>query len=140
VAASDDPVDAIVSFIERDGFDVERSAGGDTFRVRSSDPRAFAFEPEVRLPGRWLRAYLEDIAADLGNFADPAAEALSLVQINVLEALTTDHDGHGTNYAKVVGFRRGRDGRPEFFVDQDPPDPEPLDPDSGPYEWRAARP
>jgi hypothetical protein len=51
-----------------------------------------------------------------------------------------ERDGHGTNYAKVVGFRRGRDGHPEFFVDQDPPDPEPLDPDSGPYEWRAARP
>jgi hypothetical protein len=140
VAASDDPVDAIVRHLERDGLEVERSAGGDTLLVRSSDPRAFAHEPQVRLPERWFRAYLENLSADLGNVADPAAEALWLMQINVLEALTTDHDGHGTNYAKVVGFRRGRDGRPEFFVDQDPPDPEPLDPDDGPYEWRADRP
>ncbi|HZG91337.1 MAG TPA: hypothetical protein VEZ42_14090 [Pseudonocardia sp.] len=140
MGAFDDAVGAIVRYLERDGLTVERSGGGDTFVVRSDNPRAFAYEPVVRLPERWLRAYLEDLSTSLGKYADPSAEALSLMQINVLEALTTDHDGHGTNYAMAVGFRRGRDGRPEFFVDQDPPGPEPLDPDSGPYEWRAERP
>ena len=139
VAASDDLVDAIVGHLQRNGLVVEPT-GTDTFRVRSAGPGAFAHEPEVRLPGRWVRAWVEEQAASLRKYPDPAAEALSLARLNVLEALTTDHDGRGTNHARVVAFGRGRDGRAELAVEQDPPGPEPLDPGDGPYEWRAERP
>jgi hypothetical protein len=139
-APDDDPAEVIAAFLERNGLEVERSPGGDTFVVRSGEPGAFAHEPVVRLPGELLRSYLEQMAGQLRKYADPHAEALWLTKFNILEDLTTDHDGNGMNYAQVVGVRRGRNGRPELFVEQDPPDPEPLDPGSGPYEWRADRP
>jgi hypothetical protein len=138
-ASDDDQAEAIARFLERHGLQVERNPAGDTFVIRSDDPRAFAHEPVVRLPRALLRTYVENLAGSMRKYADPYAEALSLVKFNVLEELETDHGG-GTNYTLSVELRRGRGGRPEFVVDQDPPDPEPLDPDSGPYEWRAERP
>jgi hypothetical protein len=139
MAATEDPAEAIARYLERNGLEVERSRTGDTLAIRSSDPRAFAHEPTVRLPGRILQTYLENLGARLRDSADPAAEALSLTQINVLEELTTDHGG-GTNHTRTVGFRRGRDGRPELFVEKDPPEPSPYGTGDDPLEWRAERP
>ncbi len=68
---SDDAVAGIVDFLERDGLVVHRR--GETLSVSSPD-WLFAFHPEVHLPANLLRAYLEQMADEVGDVADrPAA-------------------------------------------------------------------
>ena len=66
---------------------------------------------------------------------DPRAEALSLLEIHIVEEHTTDH-AEGCNYVRSVGLERRPDGRVALVVDKDvPPLPDvPPDPD---LEWRA---
>lgn len=126
--------DAIISFLEHDGLIVERD--GSSLQVSSPDG-TFVFAPVVHLPLDLLDRYLDQFEAPSWG-GDPRDEALSLLKINLIEDLTTDH-GEGRNYTRAVGLRRGRGGRVELFVEQDvPPVPDlPPDPD---LRWEAPRP
>jgi hypothetical protein len=127
----DPAIAAIIAYVERERFVVERH--GDTLHVSSPDG-AFAFAPVITLPPDLLHEYLEQADAPPWG-GEPRAEALSLLQINILEELDTDH-GEGRNYVRSVGLQRGRDGRVTLVVDKGvPPLPDlPPDPD---LEWRA---
>jgi hypothetical protein len=61
------------------------------------------------------------------------AEALSLLQINIVEELTTDH-GEGRNYVRSVGLERSPGGRVTLAVDKDVPPVPDVRPDPD-LEW-----
>ena len=84
----------------------------------------------MSLPPDLLRDYLEQPSTYPWPVTDPRAEALSLLQINIVEELTTDH-GEGRNYVRSVGLERAPGGRITLAVDKDvlplpdvPPDPD----------------
>jgi hypothetical protein len=136
---SDHEVREILRYLGTDGFRFEETST-DTFSVSHRDPGFFAHQPVLSLPRALLTAYLAESSAEYPTFDDPYAEALSMTQVLLEEILGTDQ-GDGVNLTRAAGIRLGRDGRPELFDEQDDPvPPEPLDPDSGPYEWTAERP
>ena len=135
MSGSDVAVAAIVDFLERDGGLVVRR-DGDTLHV-SSPNGLFAFAPVVHLPADLLVRYLDEAEAPPWG-GDPRAEALSLLQINIMEELDTDH-GNGRNYTRSVGLRQGSDGRVALVVDQDRPDV-PHVPPNPDLRWTAERP
>jgi hypothetical protein len=132
VSDLDSAIAAIVVSLERELLDVELD--GDTLRVDSSDG-VFAFVPVVRLAPDLLRDYLQQSNSYPWPVTDPRAEALSLLEIHIVEELTTDH-AEGRNHVRSVGLERRPDGRVALVVDKDvPPLPDvPPDPD---LEWRA---
>jgi hypothetical protein len=131
---SDTAIASVASYLERDRLVVERD--GDTLHVSSPDG-AFVFAPVVRLPADLLSSYLDQADAPPWG-GDPRVEALSLLKINILEELATDH-GEGRNYTQAVGLRRGRGGLVELFVDQARPERPDLAPDPD-LRWEARRP
>jgi hypothetical protein len=136
--APGDEVQQILRYLEGDHLTFEETSPG-TFLVRSDEPGVFAHEPVLNLPRDLLTAYLEESRRLYLYAADPYTEALSMTGVHLSAALGTDHVD-GVNWVIATGIRPGPDGRPELFVDQDPPPPEPHDPDDGPYEWTAERP
>ena len=123
---------AIIVSLERERLDVKRD--GDTLSIGAVSG-AFAFSPVVRLPADLLLDYLRQPSTYSWPVTDPEAEALSLLEIHLVEELTTDH-GEGRNYVRTVGLQRGRGGRVALVTDKDVPPLSRRAPDPN-LEWRA---
>ena len=123
----------LVRELEEEGPLLERRGDSDDYDVRSTGGE-FALQPVLTMPESLLVEYVEQLAED----PDLPLDALSLASVHVVEELTTDHH-EGRNYVRALGFRRGRRGRVELFVEKDvPPIPHrPPDPD---LQWTAYRP
>lgn len=120
---------AVLAELDAVGFAVSRAGAGYVVSSRSGDD--LAFQPFLSVSEELLREYLE--AATGGRSDD--RETLSLMKLNLVEELTTDHLD-GVNYVRALGYRRSKRGDVEFFVDQEIPEvgrPEP----SVDLEWRA---
>lgn len=133
-----DLVAEVLRNLPRQGFIAEPTGSGDDYTVRSRGVDTFAFRPVLTMPAALLDAYLEQMSHDIHDAADPLDEALSLTLVHLEEELATDHH-EGRNYVRALGFRRGRGGRVELFVDQDLPDLPPRAPDPD-LRWEAHRP
>jgi hypothetical protein len=117
---------AIGAYLERDGF-----------AVRRDGHRLLVGEAVVDLPLDLLDAYLAQQPAPPWG-GDPRAEALSLLQVHLVEELGTDH-GEGVNRTRRVGLRR-RGGRVLLSVEQAERPPRPaVEPDPH-LVWRAEPP
>ena len=132
-----DLVAEILRDLRREGFIAEPTGTSDDYAVRSRGD-TFAFRPVLTLPAALLSEYLEQMSRDIHDAPDPLAEALSLTMIHLGEELGTDHH-EGRNYTRALGFRRGRGGRVEMFVDQDRPPIPARRPDPN-LRWTAERP
>ena len=116
--SADEAVGALLRDLRREGFVLERRPKGDEYDVSAPDD-PFAFRPVLVLPGTLVLKYLEQIDAE-----DPAMplDPLSLTTVHLAEELGTAHHEH-RNYVVALGFRRGRRGGVELFVDKDVPPP-----------------
>ena len=123
----------LVRNLAEEGLALARRGTGDDYEVRSTDDH-FAFRPVLTLPESLLVEYLEQLDVD-GHLP---LDALSLTTVHLVEELETDHY-EGRNYVRALGFRRGRRGRVEMFVDQDLPDI-PYRPPNPDLMWTADRP
>jgi hypothetical protein len=131
-------VTPLVSLLRRlsdEGFVFEPIEGGGGYRFESRHGTMLPLRPVLTVSEETFDEYLDAMSHDLREMPDPRAEALSLTKIHVVEELSTDH-GDGLNYVRALGYRRGRGGRVEFFVDQEIPEPRDV-PAPGTYEWRA---
>ncbi|WP_219413096.1 hypothetical protein [Pseudonocardia nigra] len=127
---------AIISYLEREGLALIPTGSGDDYRVVDPSRRAFLHgEPVFTLPADLLSEYLVEMSERYRDQPDPLGEALSLTRIHAMEYLTTDH-GDGLNATMALGFRRTTRGDVEFFVEQDIPSAEFVEP-SADLEWRA---
>ena len=127
----------VLDRLRHEGLLFERSGSGDEYRPGPASRSRFLHDPVVTLPADVLNAYVAVQSRSYGRPPDAVTEALDTAALHVVEALTTDH-GEGLNATTAVGFRTGRGGDVEFFVEQDRP---PVPPGTGDVlEWVAEPP
>jgi hypothetical protein len=124
----------LIRNLAEQGLVLERRGTGDDYDVRSTGD-TFAFRPVLTLPASLLAEYVEQVGEDIRDNPHMQIDPLALATIHLVEELDIDHH-EGRNYVRALGFRRGRRGRVELFVEQDVPQlaNRPANPD---LEWRA---
>jgi hypothetical protein len=127
-------VTELVRNLAKEGLALEHRGSGDDYVIRSADD-LFAFEPVLTMPEALLAEYLEQLGRDIRDDPNMPLDPLTLTTIHVVEELETDHH-EGRNYVRALGFRRGRRGRVELFVEKDVPEL-PYRPPNPDLEWCA---
>lgn len=110
----------ILSRLKSEGLTFFRSDGGPDYHLDEASRSRFVHIPVLRLPSDAIDTYLVAQGRGSGRSADGPTDALDMVVLHVVEALTADH-GDGLNATTAVGFRYGADGSAEFFVDVERP-------------------
>lgn len=123
-----DAVKVILEWLQEEGLHFERVGDSDAYEPVAAARDRFVRFPVLSLPGEVLDEYVRTVDAP------GIATARHRAALHVVEMLTTDH-GDGRNATVAIGFRRGADGRAEFFVERDLPGP--PDPVGEPLEWTA---
>lgn len=126
---------AVVAYLEERGFLLTRTPGG--FAVSTPRSMELPLRPVLTISDDLLRGYLDVMSRDIHHEPDAFAEALSLTKIHLVEALSATADPEGINYLRGLGFRRGRRGDVEFFVEHETPDGAIPPGPPADLEWRA---